>query len=343
MKRREPSVRSFRHVSLFGSSHRLCLVALTVIVAPRDHARQVKRALVMTGGAARGAFLTGVVDGLVRDVGLDFDVLAGVSIGALIAANLAQAPRSPSERSRGALLIENERLISAVRERLPRQPWLRHWPLLGARRRRVLREIVESTVAAERVRESGRRFLAGAVDLWTGTWRLRDELTLGGTDELLGMMAMPFLDPPVAVGSELWVDGVLRRTAPIEEVLLEDVDELYIVTSGIAPLGPTLRARGAFRALAIALGELAYDKEIRLAHLAERALGRPRVTLIRPGRGLNAHLSLSPSDFEFALEHGRKQAVIATRPGQGGPLGLDPEELTELAEQAQGEAESALR
>jgi predicted acylesterase/phospholipase RssA len=280
----------------------------------------------MTGGAARGAFLVGVVDGLVRDVGLDFDVLAGVSVGALIAANLAQAPLGDSaEQNRKALLDENARLIEAVRQRLPRHPLLRYWPAFGSRRRRVVRELVESTIDPARIRVSGRRFIAGAVDLWSGCWRLRDEKTLSEAQELIGMMSLPLLDPPVRVGDELWVDGVLRRTAPIEEVLAEGVDELYVVASGVAPLGPTLRARGAFRALAIALGELAYDKEIRLAYLAERQLGTPRVTLIRPGRALNAHLTLSAADFEFALAHGRAQAVLATRPGAGGPVEAEPD------------------
>lgn len=280
-----------------------------------------KRALVMTGGAARGAFMAGVVDGLVSDQNLDFDVVAGVSIGALIAANLAQARRGQNDReSRLALLRTNLRLVEAVRTRLPRQEWLKYWPLLGNRRRRTIREIVEETISIEELSRSERKFFGGAVDLWTGRWRLRDETTIESVEEILGMMAMPLLDPPVRVGRDLWVDGILRRTAPIEEVLAEGVDELYVVAAGFPPIGPTLRARGAFRALAIALGELAYDKEIRLAYLVERTWGRPRVILIRPGRELHGRLSLSPADFEFSLAHGREQANRACQPGHGGPL-----------------------
>lgn len=265
--------------------------------------------------------MTGVVDGLVRDQALNFEVFAGVSIGALIAANLAQAPLGTSpEQSRRALANANSNLIEAVRSRLPKHRFLRYWPLLGKRRRRIIREIIEETVHLELLPHSGRRFIGGAVDLWTGRWRLRTDQTLTQVDELLGMMAMPLLDPPVVVGRDLWVDGILRRTAPIEEVLLERVDELYLVAAGFPPIGPSLRARGAFRALAIALGELAYDKEIRLAHLAERTLGKPKVILIRPGRALGSHLSLSHSDFDFALAHGRAQANRSCEPGHGGPL-----------------------
>ncbi|MCH7760005.1 patatin-like phospholipase family protein [candidate division TA06 bacterium] len=49
-----------------------------------------KRALVMSGGGAKGAFELGAVDTLVRDLNLEFDVIAGSSTGTLNAAMLAQ-------------------------------------------------------------------------------------------------------------------------------------------------------------------------------------------------------------------------------------------------------------
>src|SRR5262245_31321191 len=52
----------------------------------------MRRALVLGGGGARGAFQVGMLDVLVREKGLDFDVIRGVSVGALNAAFLAQAP-----------------------------------------------------------------------------------------------------------------------------------------------------------------------------------------------------------------------------------------------------------
>src|ERR671923_797210 len=49
-----------------------------------------KRALVMSGGGAKGAFELGAIDYLVNDRKLDFDVIAGVSVGSLNAVLLAQ-------------------------------------------------------------------------------------------------------------------------------------------------------------------------------------------------------------------------------------------------------------
>ena len=39
------------------------------------------RAVVMSGGGAKGAFQVGALDYLIQDLGLDFQVIAGVSDG----------------------------------------------------------------------------------------------------------------------------------------------------------------------------------------------------------------------------------------------------------------------
>ena len=49
----------------------------------------MKRALVLSGGGAKGAWQAGVIDSLIRR-GSRWDIFAGVSVGALNAALLAQ-------------------------------------------------------------------------------------------------------------------------------------------------------------------------------------------------------------------------------------------------------------
>jgi NTE family protein len=46
--------------------------------------------VVLSGGGAKGAFQLGALDYLIREKGLDFEVIAGVSVGSLTAAVLAQ-------------------------------------------------------------------------------------------------------------------------------------------------------------------------------------------------------------------------------------------------------------
>ena len=51
----------------------------------------MRRALVLAGGGARGAFQVGMLEELVINQEIDFDIIRGVSVGALNAAFLAQA------------------------------------------------------------------------------------------------------------------------------------------------------------------------------------------------------------------------------------------------------------
>ena len=54
-----------------------------------------RRALVLSGGGAKGSFQIGAMEELIFNRGLDFEILCGVSVGALNASFLAQALFDP--------------------------------------------------------------------------------------------------------------------------------------------------------------------------------------------------------------------------------------------------------
>src|SRR5256885_16924986 len=97
----------------------------------------MRRALVLSGGGAKGSWQVGACQHLIVERGLWFDVIAGVSAGAVNAATLAQA-RDPDE-----LAAELEHLRAVwLRPRgspdaYPRR-WLRAPRTLLARRGRPL-------------------------------------------------------------------------------------------------------------------------------------------------------------------------------------------------------------
>ena len=57
--------------------------------------KMTRRALVLSGGGAKGSFQIGAMEELILNRGLDFEILCGVSVGALNASFLAQAPFDP--------------------------------------------------------------------------------------------------------------------------------------------------------------------------------------------------------------------------------------------------------
>src|SRR2546430_3378027 len=85
----------------------------------------MRRALVLSGGGAKGSWQVGACQHLIVERGLWFDVIAGVSAGAVNAATLAQA-RDPDE-----LAAELEHLRAVwLRPRRRRDVYRRRW--LGA-------------------------------------------------------------------------------------------------------------------------------------------------------------------------------------------------------------------
>ena len=70
-----------------------------------------RRALVLAGGGARGAFQVGMLDHLVNEADLDVQILRGVSVGALNSVFLAQAPVGGSPADSLANLKEQTRAL----------------------------------------------------------------------------------------------------------------------------------------------------------------------------------------------------------------------------------------
>lgn len=249
-------------------------------------------ALVSTGGSARGAFQAGVIRSLVVEHGLDPGVLAGVSIGAVNSAWLAQAPAKDMASLRRAA----ESLVDWWRADVPRPIW--RLLTRGQRARAVQSELRKLDRAA--VMRSGRVWLGGATDARSGRWVCARSADLQDPAVLEGIVAFPGVLPPVPVGGSLWMDGVMRRVAPIAEVLAHpEVDELVILTGGSPRLEPR-SGSGVFRALEIAAHELLFLKDIRTALEQSRL----PVRVFAPTEPLPSPWRFDRDAIEVAIRHG---------------------------------------
>src|SRR5215469_13995273 len=96
---------------------RLLLIAAVLALAITMNAQNPcasgeHRALILSGGGLKGAFEAGAVYHLVVQRGCDFHDFAGISVGALNAAVLAQAPPSEDEtESHANLAHRSEQLV----------------------------------------------------------------------------------------------------------------------------------------------------------------------------------------------------------------------------------------
>ena len=212
----------------------------------------MKNALVLSGGGAKGAFQIGALEVLIERKRIDFQVLCGVSVGALNAAALAQAPVSRSAaRSQQNLITEFRKLrklwlkkIAGNRSIYTGRPGGTAGIIGGADSiydPEGLRKLLKSLLNPQRLRRSGRVLKIGMVNLDTGRYESVDPRNIRAErirDYVLASATMPYYFPPVEIADDWWADGGLRNITPLADAFKDRPRRIYAIFA--TPLGRDL-------------------------------------------------------------------------------------------------------
>jgi len=201
-----------------------------------------KRGLVLSGGGSKGAYQVGVLKALMEE-GRQYDVVSGVSVGALIGAHMAMyPPEKQAENFEGLFKIWTESVKGNKSVYKPWAPWVLTylWSFWkgGIYSMKPLRDILAKEMNTEEMRKSGVEFEVGVVSLQSGKYRSVNLTSDPGNNQLAvdwvwASCIFPVLFPAVEIGGEQWVDGGLRNTIPILDVLkYSDVTEIDVVLTG---------------------------------------------------------------------------------------------------------------
>lgn len=200
-------------------------------------------ALVVSGGGSKGAFAVGAVKYLLQERGLDFDILAGTSTGALVTTLVA------ADGADSVPILEGEYTSAGpgtiIEERDPPAAILRASSLYTAR---GLQQRIRTLITEERfrrLRDSGRTLILATVELesgrliywYTGPGALRTahgearRITTHGTlmRALLASASIPVAMPPVTIDGRSYMDGGIREYAPIEATLDAGATDIHVV------------------------------------------------------------------------------------------------------------------
>lgn len=196
-------------------------------------------AIVLSGGGAKGAFQVGVVHELVANRGVRFDIVAGVSTGAIQALGVAQDDVQGMLQQwlgiRGDGDIYRKRPLGVAGGILGEDSIYNAAPL-----RRMLEQFADDA----KVRAAGRKLRLGVVNLGTGEYRGIDENVPGLHNWVYASSAMPlFFDPLKTRGAdgidEQWVDGGVRNVTPLDSALELNPRGVIVVRASPKPgLGP---------------------------------------------------------------------------------------------------------
>jgi len=191
----------------------------------------MKNALVLSGGGVKGAFEAGVIKAL-TEKGQSWDIMAGVSAGAINAAFMAQY--RPESQALGASALVD--LWKSIKDSDIKKRWFPFGKLHslwtgGLYNTSPLLSLIKKNLSSIDLFTSGVNLSIGAVSLHTGEYKY-----VSGTEDeihqwVLASSAFPVAFPPVEINGELWIDGGVKDTTPITDVLAPQVNNIDVVVT----------------------------------------------------------------------------------------------------------------
>ncbi len=197
------------------------------------------RALVLSGGGAKGAFELGVVDYLVNDRGIYFDVICGVSTGALNASFLSQGKGYEGLKEKLEMLKEIWFSIESDEDiYLNRLDW-DFFRLVALYDNSPLKEKIKKNLSEKEIKDSGVEFRIGVVSLNTGEYLTINQDSDSLKKFVLASTAIPVIFSPVKHRGKLFVDGGVRNITPLQDAFKalrklprkSGTDEVFVVLS----------------------------------------------------------------------------------------------------------------
>lgn len=266
-------------------------------------------AVVLSGGGAKGAFQVGVLDALITDRNVSFDIAVGTSTGAIQATAVAQddIPRlvrfwKDIKKSDDICRKRGGTFLSI----LGGQPSLYSVAPLKA--------LLRQTIDEQRIRATGKKLRIALVNLTNGELRMVGENAGNLADWVYASCAMPFVFPPQdsrdAHGSdEQWVDGGVRDVTPLDAALRERPQAVLVVRASAPPTPRSPKTYGSLvsiglRAVDIQSSEVS-NNDLRNVSLINQLLAaRDRQRLDLAGLSLtDAQIDKVMRPFESAIAH----------------------------------------
>jgi len=187
------------------------------------------KALVLSGGGSKGAYELGVIRQL-AEAGNSYDMIAGVSVGALNGSFLAQYQKEDFKEAVEKLKIIWDNLETSKVHRA----WRPFGKLMIPWRPSVfnstpLHDFVEENLDVEKLRKSNVYLGVGAVDLQTGVYHVFDSSHPNIKKAVLASSSFPVMLTPVKMLELDWSDGGLRNPTPLKAAIDAGADEIDIV------------------------------------------------------------------------------------------------------------------
>jgi NTE family protein len=191
------------------------------------------RALCLSGGAVKGAYQLGVLKRWMGEQGCDYEIMTGVSVGALNIAALAQVPYG---RPKEAI----DWVIDFWEKNVDTQNIYKRWFPFGrlhalweksVYNSQPLIDLVYDNMDRDAILNSKRTLSVGAVCLDTGEHRFAQQSDPNFIDWVLASASFPVFLKPIEIDGKLWSDGGLKNVTPLGEAIRLGATEIDVITT----------------------------------------------------------------------------------------------------------------
>lgn len=282
------------------------------------------KALVLSGGGSKGRYELGALKKWLFEDKIQYDIITGVSVGALNGSFLAQFPKGQEVQAWNAL---ND-LWSKINDAAV----YRKWPIFGevaalwkqsVYDSSPLQKLVRATLDPMKIRASGKKLRVGAVGLSTGEYRVFGESYIAIADAVLASSSFPAMLTPILMEGQLWTDGGVRSVTPLQAAIDLGADDIDVVLCSSKETnvnfpkdGKTLQI--AFRCIEV-MGDEIIEDDFKGAEAKNKLLAAGmsvgsarllKMRLVRPEKGLISNsLDFDPVKGQLMIDQGYKDAT----------------------------------
>lgn len=312
-----------------------------------------RKALVLSGGGAKGAFAVGALKYLMVELGVHFDLAIGTSTGALIAPlvatqDLADLIHFYENVKQDNILIDRADLFAflfsdALNDSKPVE--------------RLIHRFFGDEARYQRLLQSSTEIFVTVVNMQTGEigyGNPRQDPKTIFLKKILASASVPVMMPPVKIGKDQYIDGGVKEIAPLSKVIDEGATHiLSILLSPDAqnrePLQKELKSlMEILKRTVELLTEEILDNDLKVANQYSEAI-RPIEQIKRNGK---EKLGLTPAQMKslFAgIENpfkGKRVVGLTTiRPDQElmvSSLDFNPESMRKMVDQGYRKAKEII-
>jgi len=188
------------------------------------------RSLVLSGGGAKGAYQCGILKHLLGELQVHYNILTGVSVGAINAAFLAMYPDGMEKQAADDLykLWDQLNTLQVYKRFFPFGRFHALWEK-SFFDSSPLHDLIHKNISLDRIRETEKQVCVGAVSLCSGKYSLFTQQDDDFIEAVIASASFPGLLSPVWIRNQWWADGGVKSVSPVAAALEIGADEIDVL------------------------------------------------------------------------------------------------------------------